>query len=411
MALALPAAAQSDLDVTLSRLINSGDIPQAQAVLDAAEPTQLQRRFFEARVLKARGELRAAVAALREIVASDPTYLNPRRELAHTLLTLRDYPGAARAFRALLRVDQTPQMRTGYRAFLAEIEAKRPLSLRLGLSVLPSTNVNRGASTDRFNGSGSVTIAPTSLAQSGVGLGTQVAATYRPLVTPDTRLSFSGALALRRYDNARFDATDLRVSARYEHVSNDTLWSLSPYIADNRRADGGSYVARGIGLGLAQSITPQTRGSAGLTVESRDYATETGLNGALVSAQLGVTHDLRPDMRLGAQLELSNSTPALDFQSYVSHGALVTVERRWPMGVATQLGLRVGTRDFRADFPLTSAPRADRFSTVIVGLRHRDLDVFGMIPAITCSHEVNRSTVTQFDYETTDCALSLGYSF
>ena len=80
-------------------------------------PRQQTSYFFEARLLKSQARLIAAIALFRQLLQMDPNRLNARRELAHTLMLNRDYGPAEFHFNHLLRIDNNPRMRVGYRSF------------------------------------------------------------------------------------------------------------------------------------------------------------------------------------------------------------------------------------------------------------------------------------------------------
>ena len=138
------AFAQYNDTSNISRLISTGQIEAARIALEAEDPSQADRVFFEARILKAQGRLPEAINAFRQVLQIDPNYINARRELAHTLLLNRDYGPSRFHFLQLLKIDPNDQMRNGYREFINVIDQRKPVGFSGYFSILPSTNVNRG---------------------------------------------------------------------------------------------------------------------------------------------------------------------------------------------------------------------------------------------------------------------------
>lgn len=79
------------------------------------------------RLLKSQGEFKKAIALFRQVLQLEPNRMNARRELAHSLLLNRDFGPAKFHFNQLLRIDENPNMRDGYRRFLAMIWRDKPV--------------------------------------------------------------------------------------------------------------------------------------------------------------------------------------------------------------------------------------------------------------------------------------------
>ncbi|MEM7212659.1 MAG: tetratricopeptide repeat protein [Pseudomonadota bacterium] len=138
-------------EARIAALISAGRIDEARQVLEASNPSEADRRFFEARLAKARGDLDAAIRQFRAVLSADPRHLNARRKLAHSLMLAEQYDSAEFHFRELIRIDPSPRLVAQYRQFLAVIDDNQPLSMGVFGAVLPSTNVNRGSTSAVFD--------------------------------------------------------------------------------------------------------------------------------------------------------------------------------------------------------------------------------------------------------------------
>ena len=114
-------------DNDISRLLTFGQVDAARELLEASDPSLADRLFFDARLLKSQAKFTAAIALFRQVLQLDPNRMNARRELAHTLLLNRDFEPAEFHFNQLLRIDENPNMRDGYRRFLAMIRRDKLL--------------------------------------------------------------------------------------------------------------------------------------------------------------------------------------------------------------------------------------------------------------------------------------------
>ena len=68
----------------ISRLISTVQIEAARVALEAKNPSQADRVFFEARMLKAQRRFPEAISTFRQVLQIEPNYINAHRELAHT---------------------------------------------------------------------------------------------------------------------------------------------------------------------------------------------------------------------------------------------------------------------------------------------------------------------------------------
>ncbi|SFR07474.1 surface lipoprotein assembly modifier [Poseidonocella sedimentorum] len=410
---AMPAAEAAPVsDSDLSRLINTGQIETARARLEASGGDALDVLFLEGRIAKARGALDTASAAFREVLRAAPNRINARRELAHTLLMEGKYAAAERQFAMLLAEDDNPRMRAGYRRFLAELSARRPLRLTGHVALAPSSNINRGTLRGRMETDlGDFEIAEGSQARSGVGLSYGISGRLQPPGAAGRGPILRWSLGQTRYSETTFDRSTGQLSFGYEARGARGHWQLQLYTRREARNDGASVTARGMHLALGRQVSPRDLVGVTLSREWRAYDEQSYRDGPVSRLALSWEHLFTPRLRGRAGLSFTLAEPEAAHQAYHARSLSLDVERRWDSGLALGAGAEIGRRDFDADYPLLSSPRADRFSSLRLTASHSRVTAFGLRPQLRCSHLRSRSNVAFAEYSVNECQISLGWEF
>lgn len=412
LACSAPAVAQSSNQSNISQLINTGNIRAARSAFEATDPSQADRLFFEGRILKSRGQFLEALDSFRRVLQIDPNYMNARRELAHTLLLMRRYRSARYHFQELYRIDQNPQMRDGYRSFLSAIDKNQPVTLSGFLSVLPSTNINRGTANTTFDSSlGKFVIDPESQAESGVGVQVGLAGSFRQVVDPKRRISLNWSVFGTHYESTRYNSVVGRLALSYEQVSLNGRWSVAPYIRKTYRRDEADNAARGFRFDLQRRLSKKNSLSLSLLHERRNYVVQDHQDGPFSRASLSINHQIAASLSIAGGLEIERNSPEAKHLKFNGTKLFTAVSQTWIGGLQTTFGLAVGTRHFDGDFPLTENPRADEFYKISIGLHHSGINVRGFTPRLSCSHTENHSNVSFYDYGATECQATISRNF
>ncbi len=398
---------------SLSQLISAGDFQTAAAVLEASNPTPADRLFFVGRVLKAQGRYAEAIDTFREVLRIDPNYLNARRELAHTLMLNEEYEAAEYHFEELMRIDNNENMRDGYRQFLARISELKPAGLSGFISILPSSNVNRGSSQTIFDTNlGEFVINPESRAKSGIGVRAGVSGFSRYLMSPSSRLSFQWSAVGTVYGKKIYNNLVGNVSVGYEQVTENGYWSLSPYYRRAWYKDDSDNDAVGLGFFIRHRVNPKTQVAFSLDHEYRTYETLNYLNGSFSVGSVSLTRQLSPSLSVDAVLGYERSHPKDSRHlQYNAYRALTEVTRSWTGGLSTSIGVEYGERHYRDDYPLTSSPRRDKFYKFGFTAYHSKINIRGFTPYLDCSHTINHSNVAFFKYHASECAVTMSRRF
>ena len=409
----LGAAASDHVHNQIIDLIAAGQVDQAEALLEETDPTPDDRAFFQGRVLKANGRFSEAAEVFRAILRRDPNYIDARRELAHTLLLMGEYRASAAQFRTLLQIDTDQRLRESYRHFLTVIERERPFGFGAQFALLPSTNINRGTSNTVFD-PGNPNVPPfriTSQGESGVGVLLGFSGFYRRPLSPDDQLVFDAGVVGRFYDDDIYNSSTLSFSALYERWATDHSWSFGPYARNTWAENGYDTYAVGGQFAVDRRITDRTSLFFDTRYEERTYPSVETLDGHYAAGRLGLAFSPRPDTMLVGGVRWDESNAASRYQAYDGFAVFARGLRRWSGGLVTGIGLEIGGRGYKDDYPLTTMERQDDFFRLDVSVQNSNIDWRGLTPVVTCVHTINQSNIAFFDYDVTECQIGLTRSF
>ena len=406
------AFAQTAESPNISRLISTGQIEAARVALEAGNPSQADRVFFEARVLKAQHRFPEAIQTLRQVLQIDPNYINARRELAHTLLLNRDYGPARFHFEELLKVDHNNQMLDGYRGFLNLIDQNKPVGFEGHFSILPSTNVNRGTTNTVFDTNlGQFVIDSNSQAESGVGVQLGFVGYFRHLTSPTSRISLNWGVSDTRYEEERYNSTVGNLAVSYEQITQAGSWFLSPYLRKTWRGDDADNNARGLRFGLTHRLDDQNRLGFSFSHEYRDYAVQDYQDGTFTSTSFSLSRQINASLSISGGLGFERNAPEATHLQYDGNKLFAGISKSFEGGLQTGFGLEYGFRNFVGAYPLTSSPRKDDFYKISFDIQHSRIDIRGFTPRLLCSHTVNMSNVVFYDFSASECQATISRNF
>jgi len=402
-------------DSRISQLISQGQFATAREVLTKGDPTELDKLFFVARVFKATGRTEEAIRLFVEILNRDPSYINARRELAHTLLSAQKYEAASTQLALLQQIDRNPQMQAGYQQMQSIIDRDRPIGIYGVFALIPSSNINKGTSNTEFvTVLGTLVIDPSSQPVSGVGLQLGVSGYFRKIIDPQSRLSLKWSLTGVLYENSAYSSVNAELSLPYERRLSKGGFNIAPFYRVSWNEAGLAQQTTGLRFIADHRLSNQNRLNLALTYEERDYPTASYQNGAFSSETLSFTRQINPSLSytLGTAFEQSGVfDPSKTHLAYDGGTLFASISKAWNGGLRTGFGLELGYRQFIGDYPLTTAPRADEFYGVNFTLSHARVQVAGFVPSLRCAYTFNTSNVAFFDFDVVDCTFGVSKEF
>ncbi len=402
-------------DNLISQLISQGQFATAQQVLEQGEPSELDKMFFVARVLKATGRSGEAITLFVEILNREPNYINARRELAHTLLTARKFEAARTQLEILQRIDPAPQMQAGYRQMQGVIDQNRPVGISGVFALTPSSNINNGTTNTEFETVlGPFVIDPNTQPVSGVGLQLGLSGYFRKVINTESRISLKWSATASLYEDPAFSSINANISLPFERRTAKGGFSLGPYYRTSWNQSGLSQQATGLRLAADWRLSDQNRLALTLAYESRAFPAAPFQDGTFSSETLSFSRQINPSLSYRLSTAFEQSVPFAASSAHLAYGGgkvFASINKAWPGGLRTGFGLETGYRQFVGDYPLTTSPRRDRFYGVNASLSHARVNVVGFVPSLRCAYTANSSNVAFFDFDVLDCTLGLSKEF
>jgi len=403
--LALPAAAQSVPD-----LVQAGRFDDARAELDARDASPLDRAFTEALIARRAGNTGEAIARLRDIVRARPDVIPARQLLADLLVATGQYEAAEFHYRRL--VEDDPENRAGYNRALRVIAAQKPFGFGLSGALVPSTNINRGTSSDIFSTEfGEFVISEESQSTSGVGLAVTGSAFRRFQLADDRQLRFDAVAGAIAYEQAEFNQQAYTLRATLSQSRENRSWAIAPEYTRFYLAGAPSYDRYALRLARAVPLGEDTAFRLAGLAEHRDYATDTSLTGQRY--EIEGTLRRRLDPRTALEGSLAYKLGETEAESFRYNGIEIgaRLARAFESGLQLGLGLSHEWRPYRGDFTGVDFPRDDRILTVDFDVFNDRWTVRGAAPTLSCRLAWATSNIAFYDYDVAECTIGFTRAF
>lgn len=331
--LCVPVVWAQSIDQQISRLINRGQFTEAQALLDNSNPSYIDKLFFYGRSLKALQKFSDAALVFEEILRRDPTHLNAKRELAHTLLLAKQYVLAENRFHELLRVDANAMMSEGYRRYIDVIEKNKPFDIKLILTILPSSNINKGTDNLVFDTSiGDFVIDPLMRAEPGVGVQYGVSGFFRNNIDLHRKYQLDWEISRTVYSNESFNHSTSLVSLTYGEKSSKHNWSISPFSRNIWRERVLDSNVIGLRFNSQRALSLADSLAVSVLREYRTYSDRNYQDGPFTTATLSITHLLENSLSISAGVQGEASSPQAEHIKYVGEAVFAEIRKDGAMG-------------------------------------------------------------------------------
>ena len=118
-----------------------------------------------------------------------------------------------------------------------------------------------------------------------------------------------------------------------------------------------------------------------------------------------------PDIIVNAGLKFEINTPEAEHAQFKAYKPFAGITKNWQGGLQTGFSAEFGHRIFHEDFPLMGFPRDDKYYRFGFSLYHSKFEIFGLTPRASCYFTQNRSNISLYQYDATDCQTLAAKSF
>lgn len=349
--------------------------------------------------------------------------LDARQALAQVRLAQADVKAgdigrALRRFEWLLFNDTDSVKRSKfYQDALRQLTAERPLSFGMSAAVLPSSNVTRSSSETIFHTEiGDFVIGDSEDDTSGVGLRLQAngAYTHTYALGREVSANLSFSSALYKTESLRSTTQKLTLAHRWREPGAQYTLSTSLDRAIYPDLDTGTSPnswARGLAFGTTHMRNSGHQVSLKLSLSDRVYSERDYLDGLTTTLSASYSLPTSPRSRLTFLGGLATANLQAEHYSYTGYNLGASYSFLHQNGLSWALGYKASKQDYDDIFTGLSYARADSTKTVTASVSHRDIQIAGKVPRLSCSTLTNTSNVALYDYTSVDCSLTLQFDF
>ena len=393
-------------------LIRAGDFDGARANLEARNASPLDRAFAEALIAQRQGNTPGAIARLRDILRIRPDLLPPRQILANLLAQTGQYEAAEFQFERLRDIDPNPNNRARYNRALRRLFALKPFGFTASGAVVPSTNINRGTTTEIFpTDFGDFVIDEDNLDTTGIGLSLNLGVFRRFELPGGQRFQIDAKTSVILYDKSQFNQHSFTLRASVSDTNDGKSWSVAPEVSRSYLAGARYYDRAAITLARGWTLNPETALTLSGNVEYRDYTTSENLTGPRYELQGRVRRLIDARTAVEGSLAYKRGETQSDAFKYNGYEVGARITRAFRNGIQLGLGAEYEYRPYDGDFTGVTFPRTDNIAAVDFSVFNDRWTVGGAAPTYSCKLTWAQSNIAFYDYDVQECSIGFTRNF
>ncbi len=393
-------------------LIQTGDFDAARAALDAQNATPLDRRFAEALIAQRQGNRPQAIAHLRDILRVRPDLVVPRRLLADLLAQSGQYDAASFQFERLRDIDPNPDNRAGYNRALRRLFAQKPFGFTASGALVPSTNINRGTTTETFEtGFGDFVIDEDNLGTTGIGLSLNLGVFRRFELPGGQRFQIDAKTGLIIYDKAQFNQHSFTLRATVSDSKDGKSWSVAPEVSRTYLAGERYYDRLALSLARGWTLNPKTGFTLIGRAEYRDYTTSPTLTGPRYEVEGRLRRLIDARTVVEGSLAFKRGETESDAFKYNGVEVAAKITRAFQNGLQLGVGVGYEWRPYDGDFTGVTFPRRDNIASIDFSIFNDRWTIQGAAPTYSCKLTWAQSNIAFYDYNVQECSVGFTRNF
>ena len=364
----------------------------------------------------AKGEARTAkldeaIAIFRAILVKRPELVRVRLELARAFFLKEEDTLARRHFEMVLAGKPPAAVALNVNRFLRIMRARKRWSVRLGMSLLPDTNIGAGSDEqiiyiDTAFGRLPFTRDQEELTSSGIGIAAWVGGEYQYPVGERWRLRAGGNLSRREYKTSRFDQMTVagHIGPRWliGRGSEVSLLLSGVHVWTGKGIEEPSHHDIGLRVEGRHRLTPRTTLTARLSRHERRYDKQDHRDGPITDVSLGTRWVASPTVRINASIGWGRLRPETERERHTRRSVQVGATAALPWGFTVGGSGALRWADYEGEwFPFTAAgaPRSDLTRTIRLFAHNRALTLQGFSPQLSVTQEQRTTNAQLHDYE------------
>lgn len=309
------------------------------------------------------------------------------------------------------------QHEVAYQNTIATITNQHPLRFSLSGTLLPSSNISKASSHSIFaTDLGDFTIDSAEDHQSGLGLQLGTSATFSRVYARGRTIYATGSLSTNLYGEKDLQVAQGALTIGHEWLSAGRQSRLS--LTHNHYAyrdledrDAPDFVTTALSFSRYQKLGAKSSLRIDANIQSAAYEERDHNDGVHTSLYLTPKYQLNVQNAVSAKFGAQTVDIQADHLSYTGHSLGVFWDRIEKNGMRWGLGVERHWRDFDSVFPALSFARFDQVTDLVLTASHPRIKIKEMTPTLRCTLRDHGSNVALYDYNSTDCRVSLSFHF
>ncbi|MDE0332619.1 MAG: surface lipoprotein assembly modifier [Nitrospinae bacterium] len=371
---------------------------------------EASRRLPPANVEEITALLDEAIAALRDILITQPGLVRVRLELARAFFYKQEDNLSRQHFDRVLAGKPPKAMVSNINRFLRIMRARRRWNAYFGFSIAPDTNIGAVSDSEviyifdlpfrRNNFEG---------ASSGLGFVFWGGFEYQHPLEKRLRLRVGTDISRREYEGSRFDqmTVSLHAGPRW-WMSPNTEMSL---LASARQRRSGGFVHShefGVRYELEHRLTRRIRLSGRASWHERNYERDKHFDGPLLDLALVGSWVLTPTLQVRGGIGYAADNPELLRSRNRSRWGRLGASIALPLGFTVGANAELRTTNYKGSWPPftpNDVLREDEVRIYSASVFNRGFTAFGFSPQLIVVNEERESNAQLHDYKRTRAEL------
>ncbi len=390
-------------EITFYKLVSAGQYDQARSQLASNDHHPLERLFLEGLISKHKGRLEEAEQIFRTILEQNPNLKPVQGELAHTLALMGRTDAASYHFERLQQRATSVTEREQFEGYLRAISIRKPSGFSTYLSLIRSSNINKGSSEDRFQtGFGNFEIDEEGREQSGIGLSFGLQGFHRYTLSEKHSIILNGSTGANIFENSRFNFYNLEGQAHYQNRTSTRNIVIGPTL--NLGFDEGRLQFWRIGpeLRYNKSLPNQQSLSFSLITQKQRFPSNDARNGYRFEGDLYWRKVINAKRRISLGVEYFAEDANRDFLSHHDYFLAAGYDWIWGRNVQMDVVFRAGRRKFKDLFPATDRRRKDKVYSVSLSALFPQYAYRGFAPRVQYLFTREQSNISFFNLRSHD---------
>lgn len=300
---------------------------------------------------------------------------------------------------------------------IGKIEKRKPpVTIKFGFNLLPNNNIGGASSKEYFDTKwGRLTIENGGEEKSEIGMEASVHASFQAPFEFGKQLELGSNLSRVwfRQNSSRYWLKEMSAGIRNARPNSETAASLYTtsimYDATNQKAANRQSI--GLQVSSSKLLSHTSRFELATLAEFREFPENQNMSGPYIKGNVTWSKMISPAFQFSAGTTINRSKPSLEYHRFWGIGFAVSLKARPNKNQLVGLDLSASQRAYDTNFILVDYNRRDTLFRIGSHVTDNRLSFLGKHPKLSCGFELQKSNISLYSKEVTDCRISLSLDF